>query len=259
MLALTFASGSGAGVYWATSSDSKSSDSKQEAPPPDEVTEVTNSTARATQQDEQHAMARSGEEIAEDHPHARSAADILWAMEQAYQDQERRIRLLEAALEERIQDESEEGESLHEAHALLQVPGDSDVVTEVDPTPAEPVVHRHETQVVVHIHEAVEKPTLQADLAAQANPAAAVAQQVFVVNHYQPVFMNDQLWTQSLNDVHSDARGFNPSASTNRPGQNSWVAPGFDIYSNHQPNASGQLPLFQRSTVRRGGFGSRTR
>jgi hypothetical protein len=177
------------------------------------------------------------EEEVEDVADARSAADILWALEQAYRNQELRIRSLEARTH---------GEDVS-AHDYAGEHSDPDALRETNPDTNSARVARHEgeftqaddnpapivaplphpPQVVVNINEPV------AVTVAEAPSPAPASQQVVVVNYYQPFFAGDQTVTRPTRSSrwpgHSSTTSTWEQRYSGMP--SSWVAPGFDVYS----------------------------
>lgn len=260
-LALAFAAGGGAGAYWSTSSESEKS-----APPAGDATEVAQPSTDSAEQADLRSEER--EPASESSPHGsspdegeldeksvdaelsgRSAADILWAFEQAYRDHEQRILLLEATLHEQMQAThaaSEEAESSPGATEMAdgRAPDEgASLGVENNWVSEEAVAAKREpVQRVDSVNAPFEEPV--DERAGEEKQAAALLmqQQVVLLNHYQQVLTNDATQTRT-----SSPRGFVGSATTSGPEQwrsqarqdfnqrsstsRSWVASGFDVYS----------------------------
>src|SRR5690606_16258850 len=99
---------------------------------------------------------------------------------------------------------------------------------------------------VIHIHEpsepfaALEKPVQQAPATAEVSEQVLAAQQVLVLQHFQPFFISDQAVAPARYGRRLDPRAtrnhqeqslmrqnFQPGSSMTK----SWVASGFDVYS----------------------------
>lgn len=240
-------------------------------PPPSDLTEAVNTKTDSAEprelrsQEAQPAFERSlhgvdsSAQSADDQSvdaeiEGRSAADILWALEQAYQNQEERIRSLEMALRDQqtqaeepqadqTKGEAESGDAtVSQAASETQVaaldrsaglgsPSDFASQQELAP-PREPA------QRVASLDEPVEGAAWEEN-----QPALLSQQQVVIVNHYQPVFLSGGAPTRTSSQSPSPPRNSAMSVLEQRrsqmrqdsnqrpPTTNSWVASGFDVYS----------------------------
>ncbi len=253
LLALVFASGGGAGAYWSTLSGSeppshlpKVESKVDDADPGDDIDSAPQAT-KPVELDEPGAIEldsahEDDPSFDEDLPGARSAADILWALERAYQSQEQRIARLEGLLQERLAEEQ-----IEEA---IQAPSADDApeqespqaqltatASEWDSTSADtdndassPTERPSAaTEVVVY----VEAPVTQAPAGEPQGPAAPIVvhQPVYVV----PPTTSGRPGPRAVSSLHP--RPLRPSrldpskTTTKPPSTSSWVASGFDIYT----------------------------
>lgn len=250
VVALAFVSGGGMGAYFFSSPDSEETERRLPegpnvfgGPSPSSMTESAPSATRIEHSPAAVQLADAVAAEMDEQDEGRSAAEILWALERAYQDQERRIRLLEATLEESSLEEElvEEDLVAEELEDEVATSADDELSHATHDDSEEPTVQpqlssteapldQPEPIRVTLVDERLERMEASA-------PADPVPSPVVVLNHFQPIYFATQTTEgptpreQSSPPRMRQNRWVRSSIQQRSTRNQSWVASGFDVYT----------------------------